>query len=86
MEKEPQRQSQVDDQLMYLEASSKMLHEGIDRLFDRLAGVLRPPELSPAAEEVETELVHLAKRIKGYGDSVKSAAYRVEDILNRLEL
>lgn len=87
LEAKPERQSQITEQIDNLEGKLGLLHNKIESLTDRLSSVLRSPEApKERASEDRTELVLLAGTIQGFDDSVKSAIYKVEDILERLEL
>ena len=86
-ESQPQRQSQVGEQTNSLEGNLTTLHDNIGKLQDRLSAVLRssvPSEQEKGKDSVE--LVVLACTIEGFADSVRSATYKIEDILERLEL
>jgi hypothetical protein len=84
---ETKRQSQVTEQTNNLEGNLGSLHVQIDNLTDRLSSVLRSPEAPLAGEGKDrVELVVLAGTIQGFGDSVRSAINKIEDILERLEL
>lgn len=83
----PQRQSQVAEQVNRLEGGLIALHDSIGKLQDRLSCVLRssvPLEAEKGQDSVE--LVTLACTIEGFGDSIKSAAYKIDDMLDRIEL
>jgi phage shock protein A len=87
LEAKPQRQSQVQEQVSRLEDNLTALHDNIGKLQDRLSSVLR--QSAPSEQEKGQEragLVVFADTIEGFGDSVKSATYKIEDILERLEL
>ena len=86
-EAKPERQSQVTVQINNLERGLPTLHEKIGTLVDRLSPVLRSSVPSEQAEGKDNEeLVVLASTIEGFVSSVKSAACKIEDILERLEL
>ena len=87
LQPEPQRQSQVAEQVIRLEGNLVMLHDNLEKLQDRLSFVLRssvPSEQEKGQDRAE--LVHLACTIEKSGDSVRSATYKLEDLLERLEL
>ena len=87
LESQPQRQSQVDEQTNRLEGNLTTLHDSIGKLQDRLSAVLRtsvPSEQEKGKDSVE--LVVLACTIESFADSARSATYKIEDILGRLEL
>ena len=84
---EAKRQSQVQEQASRLEGNLTALHDNIGKLQDRLSSVLRssvPSEQEKGQDRAE--LVNLASTIEVFGDSIKSATYKIEDILERLEL
>lgn len=84
----PQRQSQVVEQTGRLEKNLSTLHTAIGNLTDRLSAVLRssaPPSVVEKGKD-SVELVVLASAFKGFGDSVKLATFKIEDIFERLEL
>ena len=83
-----QRQSQVNEQASRLEGNLTTLHDGIGKLQDRLSTVLRSSVPNEKATEGKDrqELVVLACTIEGFTDSARSATYKIEDILERLEL
>lgn len=86
-EAKPQRQSQVAEQVSRLDGNLTTLHDNIGKLTDRLSSVLRqsvPSEQEKGQDRIE--LVNLACTIEGFGDSVRSANYKIEDILDRIEL
>ena len=88
-EAKPQRQSQVAEQTNRLEGNLTTLHNSIDKLQDRLSSVLRSSvllEQEIGKDKDSEELVNLALIIEGFGDSVRSANYKIEDILERIEL
>ena len=81
------RQSQVAEQVIRLEDNLTALHDNLGKLQDRLASILRssaPPEQGEGQDGAE--LVNLACTIEGFGDSVRVASYKLEDILERIEL
>lgn len=83
----PERQSQVTVQINNLERGLPTLHDKIKTLIDRLSLVLKSSVPSESGEDKDSvELVVLASTIEGFADSVKSATYKIEDILERLEL
>ena len=84
---EAKRQSQVQEQVSNLEGNLTALHSSIGNLVDRLSSVLRSSIPSEAEKgQDRMELVNLACTIEDFGDSVKSANYKIEDILERIEL
>lgn len=84
---QPQRQSQVQEQVDRLDSNSTTLHNSIGKLQDRLSTVLRSSVLSeqPVSKDRE-ELVVLAGTIESFVDSVQTATYKIEDLLERIEL
>ena len=87
MTEEVKRQSQVQEQVSNLEGNLAVLHDSIGKLTDRLSSVLRSSAPSEAEKgQDRMELVNLACTIEGFGDSVRSANYKIEDILERIEL
>ena len=87
IEAKPQRQSQVAQQINNLERGLLTLHDKIKTLVDRLSPVLKSSVPSESEEGKDSvELVVLADTIEGFVGSVKSATYKVEDVLERLEL
>lgn len=87
LEVKPQRQSQVQEQASRLEGNLTVLHDNIGKLQDRLSSVLRssvPSEQEKGQDRAE--LVNLACTVETFGDSVRSASYKIEDILERIEL
>ena len=83
----PQRQTQVAEQSDRLNRNMVTLHDRIEQLVDRLSSVLKlaEPPLSGEGRDSE-ELVVLAATIKTFADSVRSAKYKIESILERIEL
>lgn len=87
LEAKPQRQSQVVEQVNMLESNLTTLHDSIEKLRDRLSSVLRPSLPSEQEKSKDsTKLVNFACTIKDFVDSIKSATYKIEDILDRIEL
>ncbi len=87
LESQAQKQTQVGEQTSRLEGNLTTLHDNIGKLQDRLSAVLRasaPSEQEKGKDRVE--LVVLACTIEGFAGSVRSAMYKIEDILERLEL
>ena len=80
-------QSQVQEQVSNLEGNLTALHDSIGKLQDRLPSVLRSSVPSEAEKgQDRMELVNLACTIEDFGDSVRSATSKIEDILERIEL
>ena len=86
-ENEAKRQSQVTEQVNRLEGNLTALHDNIGKLTDRLVSVLGS-SVSPEQEKGQDrpELVILACTIEGFDDSVQSAIYKIEGLLDRIEL
>lgn len=85
--KSQQRQSQVAEQVNNLERNLPTLHDKIGTLIDRLSPVLKPSVPSETEKGKDSvELVVLAETIEEFGNSVRSAIYKIEDVLERLEL
>ena len=87
LEAKSQRQSQVQGQVDSLESSLTTLHDNIGKLTDRLSLVLRsdvPSEQEKGKDKVD--LVVLACTIEDFVDSVRSARYKIENLLERIEL
>lgn len=83
----PERQSQVTHQTNDLAKSLLLLHDKIETFTDRLSSVLRTSAPTQKTEDKEhQELVPLASTIENSGAFVKSAIFKLEDILGRLEL
>ena len=82
-----QRQSQVSEQSDRLNRGLITLHDKLGQLIDKVSCILRPePPKEGAEDKAKVELVVLATTIKTFGDSVKSANCKIEDILKRIEL
>ena len=84
---EVKRQSQVTEQTDNLTSNLGILHDRFESLAERLSSVLRSLEVPKQGEgKDKAELVALACTIEGFDDSVKSVIYKIEDLLERIEL
>lgn len=85
-EKPTKKESQVDEQGHFLQASIDQLAETIEALEMRLDRVLLPSQMAAEKEGVEANLVPLADFLRTRAWAIHGLRNRVTGILERLEL
>lgn len=86
MEKQIQKQSQVDEQGEFLQLSIDQLAATIEELEERLERVLLPLKPAESKEGSEVSLVPFADFLRARAWAVHGIRNRVISILERLEL
>jgi len=83
---EPQRQGQVNSELDSLEKSAAVMQELVDRVTNRISGVLveEPTEVLPGKEE--EELVPVADRIRVVRCLLARINQTMDRLIDRVEL
>lgn len=83
----PPPNGQVPQALIEQEKLLAVLHDNIERLDRRLAGVLTPPTPSPDRNGAGVNPIasDLAGRIRSLNDGIAHAARRLDELVNRLD-
>ena len=81
-----QKDPQVLNQMGGLSKGLSILHENIDNLTSRLGSILIPESPSEQKMDEKSSLVILADSIRTCKESVKDANFKVQDLIDRLEL
>ena len=84
----PQREGQIPKEMNMLKAEIAGLQETCSSLEKRLSSVLRDPipKEGKEPERVKEPKVELARRIELASTEIADCAYKLQDILDRLEL